>query len=299
MKLTGLHLLLTYACTLECDHCFVWSSPWQSGVMTLKDLREIVRQAGEPETIEWIYFEGGEPFLHYAVLVQGVRMAAEAGFKVGIVSNGYWATDVEVATEYLRPLAGLVQDLSISCDDYHGGADAGGEPAYARAAAEGLGMPTGNITIAQPETANAVKSSGQLPAGESRVLYRGRAADLLTPRARTQHWTAFQSCSPENLRDPGRVHVDPFGYVHLCQGLCIGNMFKTSLREICETYDADAHPIAGPLLRGGPAQLAREHAVPHEERYADECHFCYDLRRTLRRRFPEILAPDQMYGAVT
>ena len=31
MKLTGLHLLLTYQCVLECDHCFVWGSPWQKG----------------------------------------------------------------------------------------------------------------------------------------------------------------------------------------------------------------------------------------------------------------------------
>ena len=34
MKLSGLHLLLTCQCTFECDHCFVWGSPWQSGVMT-------------------------------------------------------------------------------------------------------------------------------------------------------------------------------------------------------------------------------------------------------------------------
>ena len=43
MELTGLHLLLTYQCNLECDHCFVWGSPWQSGTMTLQNVRE--RQA--------------------------------------------------------------------------------------------------------------------------------------------------------------------------------------------------------------------------------------------------------------
>jgi molybdenum cofactor biosynthesis enzyme MoaA len=39
MRLTGLHLLLTYQCTLECGHCFTWGSPWQSGTMTLQDIR--------------------------------------------------------------------------------------------------------------------------------------------------------------------------------------------------------------------------------------------------------------------
>ena len=76
MKLNGLHLLLTYQCTFECDHCFAWGSPWQSGTMTLENIRRILHQAHEMDSVEWIYFEGGEPFLYYAVLVKGVEMAA-------------------------------------------------------------------------------------------------------------------------------------------------------------------------------------------------------------------------------
>ena len=33
--LSGLHLLLTYQCTFECDHCFGWGGPFQTGTMTL------------------------------------------------------------------------------------------------------------------------------------------------------------------------------------------------------------------------------------------------------------------------
>ena len=40
---------------------------------------------------------------------------------MGIVSNGYWATEVENSIEWLKPLAGLVQDLSISSDRFHWG----------------------------------------------------------------------------------------------------------------------------------------------------------------------------------
>src|SRR5574341_1540534 len=119
MKLSGLHLLLTYQCTLECDHCFVCGSPWQSGTMTLQNIHQILQQAKDLGTIEWIYFEGGEPFLFYAVLLQGVQRAAQIGFRVGIVSNGYWATDTEDARQWLKPFAGLIQDLSISRDFYH------------------------------------------------------------------------------------------------------------------------------------------------------------------------------------
>jgi MoaA/NifB/PqqE/SkfB family radical SAM enzyme len=51
MSLTGLHLLLTYQCNYECDHCFAWGSPGQTGVMTLAQIRDIYRQAKEMETI--------------------------------------------------------------------------------------------------------------------------------------------------------------------------------------------------------------------------------------------------------
>lgn len=40
MTLRGLHLLLTYQCNLECDHCFVWGSPWQAGTMTLQGISQ-------------------------------------------------------------------------------------------------------------------------------------------------------------------------------------------------------------------------------------------------------------------
>jgi len=119
MKLSGLHLLLTYQCNLECDHCFVWGSPWQNATMTLHIVREILNQGKDLGTVKWIYFEGGEPFLYYAVLVKGIQEAAQMDFRVGIVSNGYWATDENDAVECLKPLAGLVQDLSVSSHLYH------------------------------------------------------------------------------------------------------------------------------------------------------------------------------------
>ena len=71
MKLSGLHILLTYQCTCECDHCFVWGSPWQTGALTLAQIEQILAQAKEAG-VESIYLEGGEPFLYYAILVQAV-----------------------------------------------------------------------------------------------------------------------------------------------------------------------------------------------------------------------------------
>lgn len=296
MKLTGLHLLLTYQCTMECDHCFVWSSPRQHSTMTLEQVREILRQAQAVDSIKTIYFEGGEPFLYYPLLVQGVKCAARRGFEVGIVSNAYWATSVQDAEEWLRPFAGFVSDLSISCDHYHWGESMRRHYENARAAAEQLSIPLGSISIAQPEVVNAGYTLGQLPQGESAVMYRGRAAAKLASRALQHPWDEFTGCAHEDLREPGRVHVDPFGNVHICDGIVIGNVFHKSLEAICETYDPDAHPITGVLLEGGPAELVRRYALSHAETYADACHLCDDARRQMRIFFPETLIPNEMYG---
>lgn len=296
MTLSQLHLLLTWQCTYECDHCFVWGSPWYTDTMTLEQIRDILGQAKELGTIEWIYFEGGEPFLYHPVLVKAIRETVDRNFRAGIVTNGYWATSREDALLWLDPIAGAIGDLSISCDSYHGSDENRERAQTAIAAAQELGIPTGDIAIAEPETPDSRAGIGQIPLGETAVMYRGRAADMLVERASLKPWLQFTECPHEELRDPDRVHVDPYGNLHVCQGIIIGNMFTRPLAEICRDYDPEAHPVVGPLLQGGPVRLARHYGADHADGYADACHLCYDTRRWLRAQLPEILAPDQMYG---
>ncbi len=286
--LSGLHLLLTYQCNFECDHCFVWGSPSQTGTMTLETIEHILSEAEALGTIKWIYFEGGEAFLYYPVLRSGIRKAKARCFNVGIVTNAYWATADPDAAEWLRPLAGSIDDLSLSSDAYHGSNGGTNHPEIARRAAKQLGIPVNFISVAQPEDADV--------SGDSAVLYRGRAAEILASRVDATHWEEFSACPWEELRHPDRIHVDPFGNLHICQGISIGNVLEDSLAQIMAGYDPDAHPIVGPLLAGGPAELVRHYDLEHREGYADHCHLCYQARCALRRRFPDVLTPDQMYG---
>jgi MoaA/NifB/PqqE/SkfB family radical SAM enzyme len=296
ISVNGLHLLLTYECNFECDHCFVWGGPDQHGTMTLDQIDEILRQARNVGTVEWIYFEGGEPFLYYAALQRGVGMAAEAGFKVGIVSNAYWATGMPDALTCLSPFAGRVQDFSISSDAYHWNEADDRQTRTARDAANKLGIPLDVISIAPPEATHAASSHGQIGPGESAVVFRGRAAQRLTARADSHPWRQFTECPFEDLREPGRVHLDPMGYVHVCQGITLGNLFERPLAELFAGYDPVAHPVTGPLLDGGPAELVRRYSLSCRGSYCDACHLCDTARRALRPRFPDLLAPDQMYG---
>lgn len=298
MKLTGIHFLLSYRCTDECDHCFLWSSPRAGGTMTLAQVREVLHQAKGLGTVEMVYFEGGEPFLFYPIMLAGLREAATLGMQRGIVTNNYWATSVEDAVEWLRPIAEIgLDDLSLSSDLFHGEAMMMQSALNAMEAAHRLGLPEGVITIEAPEgcEAHAVDDRGE-PITGGAVRFRGRAVAKLAEGVARQPWSEFTECPDEDFGDPGRVHVDAFGHIHLCQGLVMGNVWQRPLAEIVAAYDPQTHPIVGPLMEGGPAALVERYDLPHESGYIDACHLCYVARDALRGRFPELLAPPTVYG---
>ncbi len=71
----------------------------------------------------------------------------------------------------------------------------------------------------------------------------------------------------------------------------MGNMWRVPLSELVRGYRAASHPLCGPLVRGGPAELA-----PPDGRYVDECHCCYSGRKAILAKFPEYLGPAAVYG---
>ncbi len=300
MVITGLHFLQTYQCNFECDHCFVYSKPEAKGVMRISDIHQILTEAKQTGSIRSICFEGGEPFLYYQTMLWGLRAAKSYGFRRSIVTNAYWATSVDDATEWLKPIAEVgIHDLAISDDAYHYGKNEENLAKFAYEAAKNLGLPVGKITIEDPRASSAETPWKGKPVVGGKVQFKGRAVEKLVDGLPTTPWTAFDKCLDEDFTNQGRVHVDPLGYVHVCQGVTIGNMKKKSLTRVFQDFDPQRHPICGPLLEGGPAELVRKYHVQHEEGYVDECHLCYCARTELRAKFPELLAPDQMYGIET
>ena len=297
--LTGVHLLLTYTCNFECDHCFVYSSPRAKGTFTLNQIKGVLDELIKIGTIEQVYFEGGEPFLFYPLMIEGTRIARDKGLKVGIVTNSYWATTEEDAELWLKFLFELgISDLSLSDDSFHS-EDGEESPAkHALAAATRLGMPVSVISIEEPGVGteeNKEEVRGEPVIGGS-TMFKGRAVEKLTRGLSTRSWRDFTECPYEDLRNPKRVHLDPYGNVHLCQGLSMGNMWQIPLSELVKNYDYSSHPICRLLVEGGPTRMAQEYRIAHDSEYIDACHFCYTLRLALLDRFPECLAHRQVYG---
>ncbi len=297
--LTGIHFILTYACNFECDHCFLYCSPKSQGTFTINQVTEVLDEAGKIGTVEWIFYEGGEPFLFFPLLNESIKRAGAKGFKVGVVTNAYGAISDEDAELWLRPLAESgVSFINVSNDTFHYGEESENPATIASSVSKRLDIATSPICIEPPkdlqESSNEEDKGNPVIGGGPK--FRGRAVEKLSENLPFRPWNELCKCPYEDLESPSRVHIDPYGNVHICQGISIGNMWMTPLSELVSNYRSDSHPICGPLIRGGPAELAKELGVKPESGYIDECHFCYLVRRAMIDKFPDFLTPKQVYG---
>lgn len=317
MRLSGLHLLLTYRCTYACRHCFLWGSPDQTGTMTIAQVRDLLDQAAAAG-VEMVYFEGGEPTLAYPLVLEGARLARERGLAWGVVTNCHFAESPPDAELWFAPFKRLgIADLALSSYAYL----LEGEPEYllrnAVTAARNLGLPLGVLEVGAP-----ADLADLVPCGDpSEVMHKGRAATELADEAlaagRGRRPDELTECPYEDFAQPDRAHVGSDGELQLCQGISAGNVWgggrgggkaaarraalPTRLATLLAGYDPQRLPVVADLLRGGPYELARAHGItPPRALYADACHLCFETRLELRRRglYSAVLTPPQAYGVV-
>jgi hypothetical protein len=297
--ITGIHFILSYVCNFECDHCFLYCSPRANGTFTINQVDSILEEAKKIGTVDWIFYEGGEPFLFFPLLLESVKRANEKGFKVGMVTNAYGAVSEADAELWLKPLAesGL-SFLQVSNDTFHYGEEPVNPAAIAASVADRIGLETSTIRIDPPAVSQASpagENKGQPIVGEG-ARFRGRAVEKLAGDLPLRPWRGLRECPDEDLESPSRVHIDAHGNVQICQGISMGNMWQVPLSELVSGYRSASHPICGPLVRGGPAELAEALGVVPETGYIDECHLCYSVRKEMIGRFPDYLTPRQVYG---
>ena len=51
------------------------------------------------------------------------------------------------------------------------------------------------------------------------LMYRGRSCSKLADKASKRHWREFTECPYEDFANQERVHIDLFGYVHVCRNI--------------------------------------------------------------------------------
>ena len=300
MPLESVHIVLTYRCTYECSHCVLHCGPDQPGSMSMMEMEGLIDQAASIDGVERVYFEGGEPMLYYPLVERGVRQAGELGLKSGIVTCGYYATTVPDGEMWLRPLKELgLSSLEVSIDGLHGAGDATTHGRNLVDAANILGLDVSVISVCDPREDECKANSLPRPGEEaSPAMLRGRAAHELVEGLEVHHLGQFTECPLEELERPTRIHVDPYGNVHICQGILAGNVWDSSLPQLVKGYDPRAHPVLGPLIEGGPEALAKAQGIDTDRQYASECHACYEIRKGLlgETRMRRFIGPNQVYG---
>ena len=300
MPLRSVHIVLTYRCTYECDHCFLHCGPQQPGAMTLAEMEGLLEQAAIIEGVDTIYFEGGEPMLYYPLVQLGLERASKLGMKTGLVTCGYYATTVPDGEMWLRPLkaAGLSY-LEVSMDRLHGVGEANANARNLADAGSILGLEVSVISVCDPREEECTElPPSRVGEDATPAMLRGRAAHELVDGLDVRHVSAFTECPFEELEAPTRLHVDPYGNVHICQGILAGNVWDSSLGQIVNSYEPHEHPVIGPLIEGGPEALAKTTGIGTGSHFASECHACYEIRRALREDpdYTRLLGPNQAYG---
>ncbi len=290
-SLTGIHFLITYGCSAECDHCFIWGSPRRQSGMTVEQVEEFLDEVVSLGTVTGVCAEGGESFTRYDVVVHFLGAATRRGLNASALTNASWVESREQArARVTEMMAAGLKSLGISTDEWHRRT-----------------VPAEKVDLLLEVCKEVGLEASRMETKLEGVMFRGRAAERLAPHMPTRPASELTKCPHEKLDAPSRIHLDCYGRLHLCQGLCVG---AGSPAEAVGAYDPAAHPMVRLLLEGGPyalAQFAAERGFgqtqagsPGREQAAegcvDACHLCYRAREFLRPFFPDLLGPDEMYG---
>jgi len=113
-------VFLDYKCNFACDHCSVGSSPETEFEMPEELCERTFQEIQSVPAIKSIVFTGGEVTLHKDRLLRYLNKSSENGYQTRIVTNGWWAHDMESAREMATELADAgLTEINTSYDDFH------------------------------------------------------------------------------------------------------------------------------------------------------------------------------------
>jgi len=305
-------IILSYLCASGCRHCLYNCGPgWPAEPMSPETLRAALEAVTLWPSPPQIHLTGGEPCLHFPLLLQGVRWASDLGLTCYVETSGSWCRDEDTAIDRFRQLrdAGLAAVL-VSCSPFHAEHIPPARTLTAlRSAVDVLGPD--RVIAYLPEYVRLLESldpdrltpldryEAELGRdGAARLLWHGygiipggRSGYHLGHLVAAQPAAAFaaDTCAGEMLYAP-HSHLDLYGnYIpSFCGGLRVGDW--RAMPELLDDFQAGRYPpLIRLLVERGPYglyEMAREAYgfAQRPEGYAGKCHLCVDVRRQLVAR---------------
>ena len=287
--------------------------------MNPEDIRRWLAALKNSQPLEGVTVHGGEPTMYFDTLLFAISTAKQLDIpKRGIITNGYWATTESLAQNTLRKLqqAGLTR-ITFSVDSFHQefipfkavrrGLEAASQMSFDHIWVDSqfleLEKPSNEFDIRTQETLDALTEIPGIEISTYQAGFEGRAADMLSYLAPTHSDPPTGKCQPpywlgKNLTEPKAIEIDYEGNVTLCPGICIGNAKTTPLHRLLVEYEPRDHVIIQRLVEKGPIalfELVKEKGVSVKQKFVNECHLCYEMRKHLRAYYPQFLQPHQCY----
>jgi len=291
-------LLITERCDIACAHC--WRGSSSSGNdMSLDEGREYIDQISHIQSVEWVSFTGGEPFLLPDLLNALIRHASTKGLWTECVTNCSWAETPDKTQETLSRLKESGLDVvNISADDFHlefvpfenirncfeaakslglktiimGAAQGGG--AYRIADIVNL---LGSKDVRAPRDQRSTEKYSAI-AMETGFIPVGRGADV-SPDKRLIGSSRIEGPCHLVLRDIG---INPMGELLVCCSAAsvhkrgsLGQVKEKGIQRLLgKTRE---QPLFKVLSEKGPSSLADSLGIPWREGFVSRCHLCYEV----------------------
>jgi hypothetical protein len=302
-------VILTYRCHSACKHCLYNCGPrWEREPISAAALREALDAVALWPRPPQVHFTGGEPFLHFDLLLEGVRWAVERGIVSYVETSASWCIDDEATRQRFAELkqAGM-QAVLISCSPFH--AEKIPPARTLRAVQASLEVYGSRGTIVyQPEylkiiqlfdierptplsryeEAFGVEEAGRILWQGYGIISGGRSGYTLghlVPKYPAETF-ARMNCARDILF-AHHSHFDLYGnYISgFCGGLTIGSWRE--LPHVLDNFRAGRYPpLIEDLIDRGPYGLARMAQEGYDYQlepagYTGKCHLCVDVRRHL------------------
>ena len=305
---TDLGIIMSYQCQCTCKHCLYNCGPRWKDWMSPDTLRDALRATQVWDHRFQVHLTGGEPFMNFPLLLEGVRIAAELGIPCYVETNAGWCLrEKDVAEKFVALREAGLNAILISCSPFHAETIPPVRTFLAiRKALEIFGRQgvivymthcLEQVRLFDVEKTTPIEHyvqrfglarAGRMLWDSYSIISGGRSGYALGRFTRKRPAAAFkrQNCFLEIVH-AHHSHFDLYGnYISwFCGGLTVGDWHD--LPQIRDDFRAARFPpLVDILIRSGPFalfEMARTEYGYRElpEGYAGKCHLCVDVRRCL------------------